>query len=304
MLTYPGLATFRGPADDGEGRPVGDGWWPAPPSPERWTRRRRARGVAEPARRPQPLRCARRCHGRSACSSGRLATVSARGGRPSIAAPRNRTCMRPVCSLTTCRATQLGGENAGPAASRPGAPPHRSARLGWPPGSSSFTIYPESGKGRGQGNGVKIKDGFIESLRRRGWEFEYKRFDCRYSFSENVPAPFVVEWETGNISSSHRAINRIALALNSGGVLVLPSRMMYVYLTGRIGNSAELAPYKELWRRWNELSDFGYFGIVAEPCCFGIPLPASPRFFASTCAGLPSRRKTMGSTSPSSQPIQ
>ena len=35
----------------------------------------------------------------------------------------------------------------------------------WPPGSGKFTIYPESGKKRGEGNGVKpIKDNTISTL--------------------------------------------------------------------------------------------------------------------------------------------
>ena len=43
----------------------------------------------------------------------------------------------------------------------------------WPPGSGSFTIYPQSGKKRGQGNGASpIRDGFVEHLKARGWMME------------------------------------------------------------------------------------------------------------------------------------
>ena len=43
----------------------------------------------------------------------------------------------------------------------------------WPPGSGLFTIYPQSGKKRGEGNGVKpIRDGFVASLRSQGWLIE------------------------------------------------------------------------------------------------------------------------------------
>ncbi len=63
--------------------------------------------------------------------------------------------------------------------------------------------------------------------------------------------PFMVEWETGNISSSHRSMNKLALGLLrgvvSGGVLVVPSRALYPYLTDRIGNVGELEPYFGLW---------------------------------------------------------
>jgi hypothetical protein len=44
---------------------------------------------------------------------------------------------------------------------------HRAVRsCEWPPGSGSFTIYPESGKKRGEGNGVKpIRDRFVADLK-------------------------------------------------------------------------------------------------------------------------------------------
>ena len=64
--------------------------------------------------------------------------------------------------------------------------------------------------------------------------------------------PIALEWETGNISSSHRVLNKIALGLLKGvlacGILVVPSRELYMYLTDRIGNMAELEPYLDLWR--------------------------------------------------------
>lgn len=64
--------------------------------------------------------------------------------------------------------------------------------------------------------------------------------------------PVAVEWETGNISSSHRALNKMALGLLKGilvsGTLVVPSRDMYRYLTDRVGNFPELEPYLDLWR--------------------------------------------------------
>ena len=63
---------------------------------------------------------------------------------------------------------------------------------------------------------------------------------------------FCVEWETGNISSSHRAMNKMALGILKkiliGGVLILPTRDMYKYLTDRVGNFPELEPYFPLWR--------------------------------------------------------
>lgn len=55
---------------------------------------------------------------------------------------------------------------------------------------------------------------------------------------------FCMEWETGNISSSHRALNKMALGILKGlligGALVLPTRAMYKYFTDRVGNFAEI----------------------------------------------------------------
>ena len=62
-------------------------------------------------------------------------------------------------------------------------------------------------------------------------------------------------WETGNISSSHRAVNKLVLGLLRevflGTALVLPSRKLYPYLTDRIGNYEELEPYFDVWRAIN-----------------------------------------------------
>lgn len=60
-----------------------------------------------------------------------------------------------------------------------------------------------------------------------------------------------IEWETGNISSSHRSMNKLAISLQNGiigaGVLVLPSRLLYEHLTDRIGNIDELSGYLSMW---------------------------------------------------------
>jgi hypothetical protein len=134
------------------------------------------------------------------------------------------------------------------------------ASIHWPSGSGKFTIRPESGKKTGEGNGVKpIKVDFIRSLEKAGWEAEAELdlatrvkpgpLDAALTIDEAVIA---AEWETGNISSSHRAMNKMALGVIKGkitaGVLVVPSRALYPYLTDRIGNWDELEPYFDLWR--------------------------------------------------------
>lgn len=127
----------------------------------------------------------------------------------------------------------------------------------WPPDSSRFTLFPEK-----KGNGVvPIKKNCMTYLQERGWRLEYR---MRIA-SRAKPGPidavkrltdgrwFAVEWETGNISSSHRAMNKMAIGLLEGilaaGILVLPSRNMYRYLTDRVGNYQEMEPYFPLWRK-------------------------------------------------------
>ncbi len=130
----------------------------------------------------------------------------------------------------------------------------------WPIGSGSFTIYPESGKERGKGNGVlPIRNEFVRRLQKAGWRIEGRAknaLDQRLGdFDAVLPGPekpIVVEWETGNISSSHRSMNKLTMLVSTGvisaGVMVVPSRKMYLYLTDRIGNIRELEPYFGLWQ--------------------------------------------------------
>jgi hypothetical protein len=126
----------------------------------------------------------------------------------------------------------------------------------WPPGADSFILCDEE-----QGNGVKpIKLDFVEHLRSKGWLIERRMQLASHMRPGKVDAVlplldgrhFAVEWETGNISSSHRALNKMAVGLLdgclAGGALILPSRQMYRYLTDRVGNYDEIEPYFPMWR--------------------------------------------------------
>lgn len=133
-------------------------------------------------------------------------------------------------------------------------------RVSWPPRSDKFTIYPERGKERRKGNGVKpIKNGLMKSLVKQGWKTEVPLDIATVARPGKLDAvlqtrygPVALEWETGNISSSHRALNKMALGLLKGvlaaGMLVVPTRELYQYLTDRVGNWSELAPYLDLWK--------------------------------------------------------
>lgn len=130
----------------------------------------------------------------------------------------------------------------------------------WPHGSGSFSIYPESGKKRGEGNGVvPIKKPCLEMLEELGWETETLpdigdtplRTGDLDAISQTPEGFIGFEWETGNISSSHRALNKLLLTFLKGrlvgGFLVVPSNALKPYLTDRIGNIGELRPYFPLW---------------------------------------------------------
>ena len=125
----------------------------------------------------------------------------------------------------------------------------------WPPNSSKFTILPQK-----KANGVKpIKESCVAYLKEQGWQIEKSM-----TIVKNVrPGPvdalkklksgkfFAFEWETGNISSTHRALNKLSIGLLNGvlsaGVVVLPNRILYQWLTDRVGNYEEISPYFSLW---------------------------------------------------------
>jgi hypothetical protein len=143
----------------------------------------------------------------------------------------------------------------------------------WPPGSKTFTVRKESGKKRGMGSGVKlIKEACMAKLEDFGWSLETPvdistvtrpgPIDATCRVSARL---FAVEWETGNISSSHRALNKMALGILKriliGGILVVPTRELYQYLTDRVGNFKELAPYFPMWKALQ--CQEGFLAVIA-----------------------------------------
>jgi hypothetical protein len=130
----------------------------------------------------------------------------------------------------------------------------------WPPGTGKFTIYPQRGKKRGEGNGVRpIKEQCLRHLLSNGWRTEQAVDAGEFTRLGDVDAILITksgriafEWETGNISSSHRALNKMAIGLMRGvlvaAILVVPSRKLYRFLTDRVGNFDELVPYLDLWK--------------------------------------------------------
>jgi hypothetical protein len=125
----------------------------------------------------------------------------------------------------------------------------------WPPNARTFKIFPEK-----HANGVKpIKLEFLAELKKREWvlegEAKNKLGQWLGDFDAVIPGPdgpIVAEWETGNISSSHRSMNKLTMLIAdrviAAGVLIVPSRKLYPFLTDRIGNYKELEPYLPLWK--------------------------------------------------------
>ncbi|HVW72483.1 MAG TPA: hypothetical protein VHC39_02500 [Rhizomicrobium sp.] len=132
-----------------------------------------------------------------------------------------------------------------------------------------------------QRNGVGyLRARFLDHMRNiEGWKSEtdvdlgrdreqpaIKLFPSMESYREPITSDFggfdfttigpngskvAIEWETGNISSSHRSMNKLGMALMNEvvqiGVLIVPSRNLYEHLTDRIGNIGELSGYLSLW---------------------------------------------------------
>lgn len=126
----------------------------------------------------------------------------------------------------------------------------------WPHGNDLFLIHP----GKHVNGVVPIKQSCMQTLVELGWTLEKPMKIASRHRPGKVDAIkdlrngqyFAVEWETGNVSSSHRALNKMAIGLMDsillGGVLVVPSRELYPHLTDRIGNYDEIEPYFPVWR--------------------------------------------------------
>ncbi len=135
-----------------------------------------------------------------------------------------------------------------------------------------------------RGNGVvPIKINFIKHLVKKGWVSEH-----RMVFSKGMnPGPvdvmketsfgtFVVEWETGNISSSHRALNKIAIGILQkkivGGILILPNRSFANYLTDRVGNFEEIEPYFMMYAKIIKAGVMGVYSVQHDSVSDKAPL--------------------------------
>ncbi|TYR81186.1 restriction endonuclease [Priestia megaterium] len=81
-----------------------------------------------------------------------------------------------------------------------------------------------------------------------------------------------MEFETGNISSAHRSMNKLLLGLKREeidlAIILMPIKQLAYYLTDRVTNFEELEPYFEL----TEGQPFIFIGFNAEAYAPNVPL--------------------------------
>ncbi len=169
--------------------------------------------------------------------------------------------------------------------------------IDFPRGAGSLTLRQKSkdSKGKWKRNGVGyLKERFLEHMvNDEHWKAEasfnldkdqkpvdLKLYPSKDAHQEPVTSKFggfdfvttakdgthvAIEWETGNISSSHRSLNKLAIALATGkiqaGVLVVPTRKLYEHLTDRIGNINELSGYLSMWKDLGATVERGLLAI-------------------------------------------
>lgn len=95
----------------------------------------------------------------------------------------------------------------------------------------------------------------------------YKEFG-----DSTLPFNVGLEFETGNISSAHRSMNKLSLALENNELqlasIILPIHKLSYYLTDRVSNYEELEPYFDLLKN----KSFIILGFDAEDYNPNVPL--------------------------------
>jgi hypothetical protein len=130
----------------------------------------------------------------------------------------------------------------------------------WPKDSNIFTINNTAKNGNGV---VPLKESCYIMLEDTYDWFREKHLDVlKYEKQKGGPIDVYkefgsgtdikrvgIEFETGNISSAHRSLNKLLLGLNRKeldlGIIVLPVKELSYFLTDRVSNYEELEPYFE-----------------------------------------------------------
>lgn len=83
---------------------------------------------------------------------------------------------------------------------------------------------------------------YFEDAQKGGPIDVYKEFGDRFH-----PFNVGLKFETGNISSAHRSMNKLCMGIKHGDLqmafLIMPIKRLAYYLTDRVSNYEELAPY-------------------------------------------------------------
>jgi hypothetical protein len=133
-------------------------------------------------------------------------------------------------------------------------------RVSWPLGTDRFVVAPLDPAVKHPNGVVPIRQGFARHMLGLQWEPEQRYRSELLSMHgaldavKATPSGLVgAEWETGNISSSHRALGKLTLGLVDkelvGGVLVVLDSRWKAYFTDRIGNWGEIDGYQRVWAR-------------------------------------------------------
>lgn len=87
---------------------------------------------------------------------------------------------------------------------------------------------------------------YFEDAKKGGPIDVYKEFG-----DHDNPFNVGLEFETGNISSAHRSMNKLCIGIKHGDLqmafLIMPIKRLAYYLTDRVSNYEELVPYLDLW---------------------------------------------------------
>ena len=140
------------------------------------------------------------------------------------------------------------------------------------------------------GNGVvPIKEGIYKSLEEKYQWFRekplnYFKNDAKKGGPIDVYKAFDkdtfrvgIEFETGNISSAHRSLNKLALGIIKSelelAVMLLPVSKLAYYLTDRVSNFDELEPYFVLFNEY----PFIILGFDADKYTEAVPILSKGR---------------------------
>jgi len=101
----------------------------------------------------------------------------------------------------------------------------------------------------------------------------YKEFSAELQVNNKIRVG--MEFETGNISSAHRSMNKLLLGLKREeidlAIILMPIKKLAYYLTDRVTNFEELEPYFEL----TEGHPFMFIGFDAE--AYDVNVPVIPK---------------------------